>query len=131
MLIKKIVFLLILLMLQQFFIFIFYNYVMYNRFHLQIPFLLYVLTFECFFKNNVQVTLWYKNMWVVEAWYVGNFGFRRVQSKFEGEIIKHHQNLDHGYVKHFQVFKKAKISIIFRKYSFGCFYMKLVFGQAF
>lgn len=82
---------------------------MYNQFHLQIPFLLYVLTFECFFKNNVQVTLWYKNMWVVEAWYVGNFGFRRVQSKFEGEIIKHHQNLDHGYVKHFQVLKKRKL----------------------
>ncbi len=79
----------------------------------------------------MQVTMWYKNMWAVEAWYVGSFEFICGQSNFDGEVIKYHQNLDHDFVKHFQVLKKVKTSYTFRKNYFGCFYMKLVFGQVF
>jgi hypothetical protein len=61
---------------------------------------------------------------------VGSFKFIGGQLNFDGEVIKHHQNLDHDFVKHFQVLKKVKTSYTFRKY-FGCFYMKLVFGQVF
>ncbi len=63
--------------------------------------------------------------------YVGSFEFICGHSNFDGEVIKHQQNLNHEFVEHFQVFKKVKTNYTFRKKSFGFLYMKLVFSQLF
>ncbi len=80
----------------------------------KINFMLYVLIFELVICKSIKDT---------KIW--GQLTLICGQSNFDGEVVKHHKNLDHDSIKHFLVFFQVKLCYIFFCYFFGCFGMKL------
>ncbi len=86
----------------------------------KINFMLYVLIFELVICKSIKDT---------KIW--GQLTLICGQSNFDGEVVKHHKNLDHDSIKHFLVFFQVKLGYTFFLLFFWLFLYETFFGQVF